>query len=77
MWTLQRGVQYLAIELDNFHEEADIMDALADMTDQRTVPNVFVGGVHVVRLGRITPAPSSIPSSGSGQMSFHVLASDA
>ena len=39
--------KYLAVELDKFHEEAEILNELVDLTSQRTVPNVFVGGQHV------------------------------
>eukprot|EP00227_Mantoniella_beaufortii_P012124 CAMPEP_0197593006 /NCGR_PEP_ID=MMETSP1326-20131121/16844_1 /TAXON_ID=1155430 /ORGANISM="Genus nov. species nov., Strain RCC2288" /LENGTH=176 /DNA_ID=CAMNT_0043158867 /DNA_START=80 /DNA_END=610 /DNA_ORIENTATION=- len=41
------GVEYMAVEIDKFHEEQDIMTALVGLTQQRTVPNVFVGGQHV------------------------------
>eukprot|EP00740_Mantoniella_antarctica_P003622 CAMPEP_0181365662 /NCGR_PEP_ID=MMETSP1106-20121128/10212_1 /TAXON_ID=81844 /ORGANISM="Mantoniella antarctica, Strain SL-175" /LENGTH=180 /DNA_ID=CAMNT_0023480803 /DNA_START=41 /DNA_END=583 /DNA_ORIENTATION=+ len=41
------GVPYLAMELDNFHEEADILTALVELTEQRTVPNIFIGGQYV------------------------------
>lgn len=41
------GVPYEVVELDRLHEEAEIQDALAGMTGQRTVPNVFIGGAHV------------------------------
>lgn len=40
-------VEYLAVELDKFHEEAAIQQALEELTSQRTVPNVFIGGNHV------------------------------
>ena len=41
------GVPYEVVELDRLHEEAEIQDALAGVTGQRTVPNVFIGGAHV------------------------------
>ena len=40
-------IEYLSIDLDNFHEEAEIMDALVGISGQRTVPNIFIGGQHV------------------------------
>lgn len=40
-------VPYEAIEIDRVNEERLIQDALQDMSKQRTVPNVFVAGVHV------------------------------
>ena len=40
-------VEAFVVELDRLHEEAEIQDALAEMTGQRTVPNVFIGGAHV------------------------------
>ena len=39
--------QFGLIELDNLKEGNDIQQALLDMTGQRTVPNIFVGGKHV------------------------------
>ncbi|XRB18082.1 glutaredoxin [Pseudoscourfieldia marina] len=35
------------IEIDQVHEEREIQAALQDMTGQRTVPNIFIGGKHV------------------------------
>ena len=43
----EMGVEAFVVELDRLHEEAEIQDALAEMTGQRTVPNVFIGGAHV------------------------------
>ena len=41
------GVAYTAIELDEMDDGAEIQGALLDLTKQRTVPNVFVGGQHL------------------------------
>ena len=38
---------YTAIELDEIEDGAELQEALLSMTQQRTVPNVFVGGQHV------------------------------
>ena len=38
---------YTAIELDQREDGADLQAALLEMTQQRTVPNVFVAGQHV------------------------------
>ncbi|KAK9090379.1 hypothetical protein Sjap_023556 [Stephania japonica] len=40
-------VQYKAIELDTESDGSDIQKALAELTGQRTVPNVFIGGKHI------------------------------
>ena len=41
------GVEYKAIELDLLDEGPAIQEALLGLTQQRTVPNVFVGGQHL------------------------------
>ena len=41
------GVAYTSIELDELEEGPAIQDALLGLTQQRTVPNVFVGGKHL------------------------------
>ena len=38
---------YTAIELDKREDGADLQAALLELTQQRTVPNVFVAGQHV------------------------------
>ena len=38
------GVEYTAVELDQLDDGPAIQDALLGLTQQRTVPNVFVGG---------------------------------
>jgi glutaredoxin 3 len=40
-------IDYVAIELDEITNGAAIQNALLDMTGQRTVPNVYVKGMHV------------------------------
>mmetsp|Transcript_13947 Transcript_13947/g.16829 ORF Transcript_13947/g.16829 Transcript_13947/m.16829 type:complete len:198 (-) Transcript_13947:619-1212(-) len=40
-------VDYTAVELDNIVEADAIQDTLLQMTGQRTVPNVFIGGNHI------------------------------
>lgn len=41
------GVKPLVVELDQLVEERELQSCLEDMTGQRTVPNVFIGGIHV------------------------------
>ncbi|XP_074861249.1 thioredoxin reductase 3 [Carettochelys insculpta] len=41
------GVVYYALELDLTDDGPNIQRVLEDMSDQRTVPNVFVNGTHV------------------------------
>ncbi|CAL1358078.1 unnamed protein product [Linum trigynum] len=38
---------YKAVELDTESDGAEIQAALAQLTGQRTVPNVFIGGKHI------------------------------
>jgi glutaredoxin 3 len=38
---------YTAIELDNIEDGDKLQAALLEMTQQRTVPNVFIGGQHL------------------------------
>ena len=40
-------VTHLAVDLDKFNQEKALVKVLTDMTGQRTVPNVFIGGAHV------------------------------
>ncbi|RCK55852.1 Glutaredoxin-2, mitochondrial [Candida viswanathii] len=35
------------IELDELDDGAEIQEALLELTGQRTVPNVFIGGQHI------------------------------
>ncbi|GMG19565.1 unnamed protein product [Ambrosiozyma monospora] len=35
------------IELDQVSDGGDLQDALASITGQRTVPNIFIGGKHI------------------------------
>ena len=43
----QKGVEFFALELDQIPEGAQLQNALAAKTKQRTGPNTFIGGVHV------------------------------
>ena len=40
-------VQYHVDELDQLPDGPAMQEELAKMTGQRTVPNIFIGGVHV------------------------------
>ncbi|XP_068058056.1 thioredoxin reductase 3 [Anomalospiza imberbis] len=40
-------VEYYALELDVIDDGASIQQVLAELTNQRTVPNVFVNGTHI------------------------------
>uniref|UniRef100_A0A060T8Z1 ARAD1C33550p n=1 Tax=Blastobotrys adeninivorans TaxID=409370 RepID=A0A060T8Z1_BLAAD len=40
-------VEFFAIELDQIPDGAEIQDILEEITKQRTVPNIFINGVHV------------------------------
>ncbi|KAK1359493.1 Glutaredoxin domain-containing protein [Heracleum sosnowskyi] len=41
------GVTYKIVELDVESDGGEIQAALAEWTNQRTVPNVFIGGKHI------------------------------
>ncbi|XP_019360472.1 PREDICTED: thioredoxin reductase 3 [Gavialis gangeticus] len=41
------GLEYYALELDIIDDGPSIQEVLVEMTNQRTVPNVFVNGTHV------------------------------
>jgi len=43
----QMGAKYYAIELDQVDDGAAIQDALEEMTQQRSVPNVFIDKKHI------------------------------
>jgi len=41
------GAKYYSIELDQEADGSDIQDALAELTGQRSVPNIFIKGTHI------------------------------
>ena len=41
------GVSYKLVELDQISNGSDIQNALKDISGQRTVPNIYIGGQHV------------------------------
>lgn len=41
------GAEAKVVELDKESDGTDIQNALAEISKQRTVPNVFIGGEHV------------------------------
>ena len=41
------GIEYTAIELDQLLDGEAIQATLLELTEQRTVPNVFVAGKHL------------------------------
>ena len=41
------NIEYVAIELDEITDGAAIQSALLEVSGQRTVPNVYVKGMHV------------------------------
>ncbi|XP_041003778.1 glutaredoxin-like [Juglans microcarpa x Juglans regia] len=43
----QLGATFKAIELDTESDGKEIQAALAEWTEQKTVPNVFIGGNHI------------------------------
>ncbi|EOY20761.1 PREDICTED: glutaredoxin isoform X2 [Theobroma cacao] len=43
----QLGASYKTIELNQESDGDDMQAALLEWTGQRTVPNVFIGGIHI------------------------------
>jgi glutaredoxin 3 len=41
------GASFYAIELDQVEDGAAIQSALKELTDQATVPNIFINKVHI------------------------------
>ena len=41
------GVSFIALELDKMKNGKDIQTTLYQMTNQRTVPNIFINGEHI------------------------------
>ena len=41
------GAKYFAIELDKVDDGAAIQNALEEISGQRTVPNIYIGGKHI------------------------------
>ena len=41
------NAKYGAYELNEHDDGRDMQDALFDLTGQRTVPNIFIGGDHI------------------------------
>jgi len=41
------GASYFAIELDQIEDGPAIQEALIDLTNQRTVPNIFINRIHI------------------------------
>ncbi|THV82350.1 hypothetical protein D6D27_08408, partial [Aureobasidium pullulans] len=41
------GAKFYALELDQIDDGADIQNALAEMTSQRSVPNIFINKEHI------------------------------
>jgi len=41
------GATYYALELDQIDDGSELQNALQELTDQRTVPNIFIGQNHI------------------------------
>ncbi|XP_004449156.1 thioredoxin reductase 3 [Dasypus novemcinctus] len=53
------GVEYNILELDQIDDGAKVQEVLSEITNQKTVPNVFVGKVHVGGCDRTLQAHQS------------------
>ncbi|EEH04939.1 predicted protein [Histoplasma capsulatum var. duboisii H88] len=43
----EQGIPFYALELDQLDDGAAIQSALAELTNQSTVPNIFIGQKHI------------------------------
>ncbi|KAF2834689.1 glutaredoxin domain-containing protein [Patellaria atrata CBS 101060] len=43
----EMGAKYYTIEMDQVEDGAALQDALQDITNQRSVPNIFIGQKHI------------------------------
>lgn len=43
----KKGVDYKLYELNEMDDGLEIQDALLEISGQKTVPNVFINGVHL------------------------------
>ncbi|CAK43281.1 hypothetical protein CBS63078_2931 [Aspergillus niger] len=41
------GAKYTTLELDQLPDGADLQDALQEISNQRTVPNIFISQKHI------------------------------
>jgi len=41
------GASYFTIELDEVEDGPAIQEALVDLTNQRTVPSIFINRIHI------------------------------
>ena len=56
-----QGVKAYVIELDEVNDGDEIQSALADITGQRTVPNVFIGHKHIGGNSDLQALKSELP----------------
>jgi glutaredoxin 3 len=58
----EQGAKFYAIELDQVDDGSAIQDTLAEVTGQRTVPNVFIGGKHIGGNSDLQAKKGELPS---------------
>ncbi|KAH6641289.1 thioredoxin-like protein [Chaetomium tenue] len=68
-----RDVNYKAVELNEMDDGDDIQNALQNMTKQRTVPNIFIGGIHIGGSSDL----NKVVANGKDDKSFEVLLKEA
>jgi glutaredoxin 3 len=55
------GAKYYSIELDEVEDGSDIQNALAEITGQRSVPNIFIKGTHIGGNSDLQAKKSELP----------------
>ncbi|MCJ1412428.1 hypothetical protein MMC19_006522 [Ptychographa xylographoides] len=58
----QMGAKFYAIELDQIDDGAAIQDALQQMTNQRSVPNIFIKQNHIGGNSDLQAKKSELPA---------------
>ncbi|KAI5804467.1 putative glutaredoxin Grx1 [Geopyxis carbonaria] len=56
------GAKFYVLELDQCDDGSEIQDALAELTGQRTVPNVFIDHKHIGGNSDLQAKKSELPS---------------
>jgi len=58
----EMGANFYAIELDQVDDGAAIQDALQEITNQRSVPNIFIGKKHIGGNSDLQAKKSQLPN---------------
>jgi glutaredoxin 3 len=56
------GAKFYALELDEIEDGAEIQNALYEITQQRTVPNIFIGKKHIGGNSELQAKSAQLPA---------------